>query len=385
MDIHRTPFAGRNFEYYSEDAYLSGTLGKAEIKGAAEKGMYAFVKHFALNDQENHRSGVSTWANEQEIRETNLKAFEIALKNDDMEELHYEQDDQGTYEEVTSKVNAAKAVMTSMNRIGATWAGGNYPLITKVLKEEWGFCGMVETDYTMTTDYMDPTQLIQAGGSCILSTVCPVYKVADADYAFAKEAVKGILYCVANSSAMNGLVHGTTVIRGFPYYRYYLAGIDTVLIAFIVIALLIVVLEILRALRKRRLIEEAHGDRKDASLIYQSKPREKKPSTMEEFNRAYGALYSACPEGIADLLALYSESGEVRKDTAAKFADRYFPLREVFDQAYEAYERLPLKSRLTADKDAADAMKMFKALLRKEIPDRYIAYAVKAKPTKETV
>lgn len=139
MNIHRSPFSGRNFEYYSEDAFLGGMLGSAQIKGVQSKGIYCYMKHFALNDQESNRScsgndgngkggrGLVTWSNEQAIREIYLKPFEIAITD--------------------NKDNGTLAVMTSFNRVGTCWAGGSYDLLTGVLRGEWGFDGFVITDY----------------------------------------------------------------------------------------------------------------------------------------------------------------------------------------------------------------------------------------------
>ena len=145
MNIHRTPFAGRNFEYYSEDAFISGILGYAEVQGAAQKGMYAFIKHFALNDQETHRDerGLATFAEEQAIREIYLKPFEMTIVGNTVDIFYNEaiKDADGNitgYEKREATVPAATAIMTSFNRIGATWAGGHYPLITEVLRGEWG-------------------------------------------------------------------------------------------------------------------------------------------------------------------------------------------------------------------------------------------------------
>jgi beta-glucosidase len=372
MDIHRTPFAGRNFEYYSEDDYLSGTLGKVEIAGAAEKGMYAFVKHFALNDQENHRSGVSTWSNEQAIREVYLHAFELAMKNDPMDVSYYSVDEQGNYNLTTAKLNPARAVMTSMNRIGATWSGGNYALITKVLKQEWGFSGIIETDYTQTTDYMDPTQLIQAGGSCILSTVCPVYKISDSQYGYAREAVKGILYCVANSVAMNGLVHGTIVIRGFAHYRYITIPLEIVLGLIALAGLLVIAFELLRFFHKRQLITRHGGALKDSSLVYvTADPSIAKP-TLEDFNNAYGKLYQADSEGIASLLKLYDLRGATAKAEKEAMVKRYLANPSCYDTALQTYQRLSIVNRFKVDKDAIDSMKMLASLIRRNVPDAYL-------------
>ena len=235
MNIHRTPFAGRNFEYYSEDAFLSGVFGKAEVNGAAQKGMYAFIKHFALNDQETHRDerGIATFAEEQAIREIYLKPFEMTILDNTVEIFYNEAvlDENGDvvgYEKRTTTVPAATAVMTSFNRIGATWAGGHYGLITEVLREEWGFNGFVLTDYEVGSgkgSYMDTLQSLAAGGDGKLKTVGmdalfgfdisehPEYQ------GYGRDAAHHILYTVVNSAGMNGFVHGVEYVNGFAYYK----------------------------------------------------------------------------------------------------------------------------------------------------------------------
>ena len=123
MNIHRSAFAGRNFEYYSEDGVLSGAMAANAIMGSQEQGVYAFMKHFALNDQETNRlSELATWANEQSIREIYLKPFEMSVKQ-----------------------GGAGAVMSAFNYIGMEWGGSHSGLLNTVLRGEWGFRGMVLT------------------------------------------------------------------------------------------------------------------------------------------------------------------------------------------------------------------------------------------------
>ena len=254
MNIHRTPFAGRNFEYYSEDAFLSGVLGRAEVNGAAQKGMYAFIKHFALNDQETHRDerGIATFADEQTIREIYLKPFEMTIVGNTVE-INYNEPIKNNngkitgYTWKTTTVPAATAVMTSFNRIGATWAGGHYNLITEVLRNEWGFNGFVLTDYEVGAgkgSYMGTLQTLGGGGDAKLKTVG-----MDALFGFniaqhpeyqelGREAAHHILYTVVNSAGMNGFVHGVEFVPGFAYYKLILIGWDVLaVVAFVVMGI----------------------------------------------------------------------------------------------------------------------------------------------------
>ena len=249
MNIHRTPFAGRNFEYYSEDSFLSGVLGKAEVNGAAQKGMYAFIKHFALNDQETHRDeyGIATFAQEQAIREIYFKPFEMTILNNTVEISYNEaiKDKDGKitgYEMKTTEVPATSAVMTSFNRIGATWAGGHYNLITEVLRGEWGFNGFVLTDYEVGAGkgaYMGTLQTLAAGGDAKLKTVgmdalfgFDISKEKDYQ-GFGREAAHHILYTVVNSAGMNGYVHGVQFVPGFAYYKIILIVWDVLAVLLI--------------------------------------------------------------------------------------------------------------------------------------------------------
>ena len=262
MNIHRTPFSGRNFEYYSEDSFISGVLGRAEVYGAATKGMYAFVKHFALNDQETHRDhlGLITWADEQTVREIYLKPFETCIMNNDVEIFYNEpvKNENGeivSYVKKTATVPATKAVMSSYNRIGATWAGGNYNLITGVLRNEWGFDGFVLTDYEVPS-YMGNEQSLYAGGDAKLKTVDMTNLFGSSFtlegqtklHAAARDAAHHILYAVVNSAAMNGYVHGVRYVSGFAYYKLILIGWDVLALA----ALTVLTVSLVKTINKRK-------------------------------------------------------------------------------------------------------------------------------------
>ncbi|MDC4232918.1 glycoside hydrolase family 3 C-terminal domain-containing protein [Actinomyces sp. B33] len=220
MNLHRSPFAGRNFEYYSEDPILSGEMAAAVSQGALDKGLYTTLKHFALNDQETNRvnNGIASWANEQTIRELYLKPFEIAVKGV-TSQVDYIADEQGTT--ATAQIGSL-AVMSSFNRIGATWAGGSKALMTNVLRDEWGFTGFAITDFNLY-NYMSPDQAIDAGTDLTLS-FAPSKSYKDDSSALGvaniRKATKNILYAVANSNAMNGLAPGATVSYEPPMWKY---------------------------------------------------------------------------------------------------------------------------------------------------------------------
>ena len=180
MNIHRGAFSGRTFEYFSEDSLLSGVMASNEIAGAKEKGVYSFMKHFALNDQETNRTNmVCTWADEQAIREIYLKPFEMSVKE-----------------------GGAQAVMSSFNYIGYTYAGASNNLLNTVLRDEWGFKGFVLTDYFGDYGYQNGDQEIRNGNDSMLATTSITNHITDKSATSVKAmrtAAHNILYTAANS------------------------------------------------------------------------------------------------------------------------------------------------------------------------------------------
>lgn len=184
VNTHRNAFAGRNFEYFSEDGVLSGMMSANAIIGAEKYGVYAYVKHFALNDQEINRTNMLlTWSNEQAIREIYLKPFEIAVKQ-----------------------GGAKAVMSAFNYIGTQPAGACSALLNTVLRSEWGFNGFVLSDYFGVYGYMDSDRMIRNGNDCMLVAYdTETNHVTDTKSATSikamRTATKNIMYTVVNSRA----------------------------------------------------------------------------------------------------------------------------------------------------------------------------------------
>ena len=144
-NIHRSPYGGRHSEYHSEDPILAGRTLAAVTKGLSDGGKQGFIKHFCGNDTEYHRVGLYTWMTEQALREVYMRPFEEAVKRGE-----------------------ATALMTSFNRVGATWSGGSEAMIQGVLRNEWGFKGMIITDMIENSDLMDISQAFRAGGNYVL-------------------------------------------------------------------------------------------------------------------------------------------------------------------------------------------------------------------------
>ena len=226
MDTHRSAFGGRNFEYYSEDGVLSGYMAAAEISGAATKGVYAYLKHFALNDQEiNTREMLCTWSTEQAIREIYLKPFELAIKNFE-----------GT----------SIGIMAGFNFIGTTWTGASHALMTDVLRGEWGFEGMVITDYFGGYGYMNADRAIRAGTDLMLNIVSQYAHIdntsATATLAL-RQASKNILYTVVNSGQYSDEAYSEA--SGAIWQTIFYA-------ADAVIVILLIAIEILTILKVRK-------------------------------------------------------------------------------------------------------------------------------------
>lgn len=205
VNIHRSPFAGRNWEYYSEDGLLSGKFAASVIKGADKKGVYCYMKHFAVNDQETDReyNGILVWSNEQAMRELYLRPFEIAVKE-----------------------GGATGMMTSFNRLGMKWAGGSYALLTQVLRDEWGFHGCVITDYSLNT-YTHVDEMIRAGGDLFLTQDAKTFSMPDdaTQISLLRQATKNILYSVVNSNAMSIRTDGYLM----PVWKVILISVEVII------------------------------------------------------------------------------------------------------------------------------------------------------------
>ena len=140
-NLHRTPFGGRNYEYYSEDELLSGYMAAKTVEGSLDAGTYCYMKHLLGYEQDSMRDSLYTWMTEQAMREIYLVPFKIAIRE-----------------------GGLTGIMTSYNRIGAVWAGGSYALMTGVIRQEYGFQGTIITDYSDHQGYMNMDEALRAGG-----------------------------------------------------------------------------------------------------------------------------------------------------------------------------------------------------------------------------
>lgn len=232
MNTHRSPFAGRNFEYYSEDPLLAGKMGAAVVSGAASNGVYAMIKHYALNDQESYRvQHLCTWATEQTAREIYLRPFELTIKESSAE-MKYIADDQGTVE--TVEMPGCTAMMSSFNYVGTTWAGGSHALCTEVPRGEWGFTGCIITDFNLY-GYMDKNWGLDGGTDLHLTyaAMTPAFQGTGEASVVARlrEASHRVLYTVVNSNAMQGMAPGSTITTSPSPWQYGVWGGSAVLLA----------------------------------------------------------------------------------------------------------------------------------------------------------
>lgn len=234
MNLHRTAFSGRNFEYYSEDGVLSGVFASYEVNGAAKYGVYSYLKHFAANDQETNRTAfLMTYLTEQTFRETCLKPFEIVVKNFDFD-------------------NGVLGVMASYNFLGSVPTSSCYELLTTVLRDEWGFVGTVISDYNGSYGYQITDASIRAGCDLMLGYgMAESNALEDTEAATCvlamRQACKNILYTTANS----GYYAGDSVQGGMSNMNKLFLAVD---LAVIVAALAVEAFVVIRWMRKRQKI-----------------------------------------------------------------------------------------------------------------------------------
>lgn len=257
MNTHRSPYGGRNFEYYSEDGFLAGKIAAAEVKGIQSKGIYVFLKHFALNDEETNCRCISTFANEQSIREIYLQPFEHAVVE-----------------------GGAHNVMNAFARIGVIWTGAHKGLMTNVLRYEWGMDGFGISDYTSTSyattahgrGTYDALLGVIAGTDTFDSSSSEAQSKWLVRYDYTndphlvncmREAAHRILYVVGNSSAMNGYVSGDKIVQDPSWWQFII--LDFIIYASVasVVFLTIAIVQSTRYKRYKRSISGGNADKED--------------------------------------------------------------------------------------------------------------------------
>jgi len=248
VNLHRSPFGGRNYEYYSEDGLLSGEMCGNTAAGSLEAGEYCYVKHLVCNDQESgiYRDGIYTWMTEQTLRELYLAPFRRIV-----EQYH------------------VTGLMTSYNRLGAVWAGGSSALLTNVLRKEWGFQGAVLTDYSDHHSYMNADQMLRAGGDLWMDGFSGDFQYETSSNTFRqalRRAVKNVLYMELSAHVTNREYSDTmrdrnlispVIRKGFEWWKCAVAAIDILALLLFVLAVRKVrnkpgIRAVLRGLREKR-------------------------------------------------------------------------------------------------------------------------------------
>ena len=213
LNLHRHPYAGRNFEYYSEDSMMTYIVGAQITAGLQSNGVIAGPKHFCFNDQETDRYGFAVYVNEQAAREKSLRGFEGAVA-----------------------VAGAMEIMTSLNRIGPDWLGVSDELQNGILRSEWGFKGYTITDNALEP-YMCGRSIVYGNDKLMLlpgnSRSEELNKTAlmnDVNlFSAVRQATHRILYTYINSKAMNGVSSSIEVVPVTPWWETVLIEADVLL------------------------------------------------------------------------------------------------------------------------------------------------------------
>ncbi len=232
MNTHRTPFGGRNFEYYSEDGFIGGKMGAAEVAGLQANGIYVYIKHMAMNDNDTNRDGNITWFSEQAAREIMLKDYEICTKQT------YVVDDEEAGTGHFESGEGALGIMASLNRDGISMFHPG--LYRTILRDEWGFDGLVITDGVGPYPWvMSPGAGLfggvegQLGGSVVSTYYDYEGDATSTNYGkyLLRQTTKHLLYQVCHTGK---LVRGeTSSSTGTPVWKIIMIVVDILLAALI--------------------------------------------------------------------------------------------------------------------------------------------------------
>ncbi len=220
-NLHKSPFNGRNFEYYSEDPILTGKMCAKCVSGAEQKGLVVYLKHFGWHTYEGVCTSLTAWATEQAYREADMKAFEIAIK-ESRKTIRYIADDQGTVK--TKVVRGCSGVMGAATHFGTEWQAADYNLITETLRGEWGFQGIASTDMGLEGQKGNVDKLLRAGTDARMHfmlmktsfTGTPTL-LDESTSTFkwcVRRAMKNYAYAYSNSNLMQGMAPGSV-----SYYK----------------------------------------------------------------------------------------------------------------------------------------------------------------------
>ena len=247
-NIHRSAFSARNSEYYSEDGVLNGKMAAACVRGGQSKGALMSVKHFALNDQDYNRYAVGVWCNEQAVREVYIKPFELAVREGD-----------------------ALTLMTSYNRMGVLWSGGNYNLLTNITRGEWMFEGMIVSDAWSSSgvgamNYIDG---LMAGNDVEFTSgnFASLQKYLDSNTVRMRlrESAKHVLYAMSRSNTMNSLNADSEIVHLTPWWKYAIIALDVTCGLLLAGSITMLVLAIVMPGKKEKLVITSKEETEEAS------------------------------------------------------------------------------------------------------------------------
>lgn len=268
LNVHRSAFGGRNYEYYSEDGLLSGKMAAAEASKASEKGLITFMKHYVLNDQETNRqkNGYCSWVNEQAFREIYTKGWEIYIKEAKMTINYYKVNEEGKYELASKEMPAATGIMTSYNRVGGRWAGAS-DSINDILRDEFGYTGTTITDAGgQPNTYMTTDLMLRKGGALTLTNngTNGLYDTNSATAVYwLKDATKHILYNKANSNCIVGLAPGSAIKYTTAPWRIWRGvawGVTGVLVALDAVYVTLIALDKIKVKEKQKVARDDDSD-----------------------------------------------------------------------------------------------------------------------------
>lgn len=263
MNLHRSPFAGRVFEYFSEDPVLTGKVATAIVNGTSNAGMFDYIKHFGMNEQEMNRSKtLHTWATEQVARELYNKPFEMCIR-DARKTVKYTADENGTIK--TRVMRGCSAMMIAQNAFGPVTALCNYNLVTKLVREEWGFNGLINGDMYNWPDSKGIHELFLRAGCDTWLAWNANGEIADYDSATARtvmrNAIHHIAYTIANSSVLQNSPPGTIIYYDISPWVIWLIVLNVVI--YVGVAAM-VTMTVIRFVKNKKHPEKYKGNKKTA-------------------------------------------------------------------------------------------------------------------------
>lgn len=332
-NIHRSPFGGRNFEYYSEDSLLSGKTVANVVAGLKSQGRYAFVKHFAVAETETGRDSYYSWVSEQALREIYLTPFRYAVEE-----------------------GGTVGIMTSYNRVGGIWAGGSVALQDAVLRKEWGFKGAIITDFSDHNEYMNMNQSIRMGGDMGMSVGLTGSNTSGARFdGEVRAAVKNILYMWLNAEytatiANNSYVSTSGLSAPWEWWVPTLVDIQILVYASCAVWLYFIIAGTVKYRKeKKRAVASLSVGTSETVTIAEADVTEAEKADKAENSEAAEAPESEKTETVISDVESEKQAKEAKpKLTPEERAEKYAARAEAMEQRAERAEQTAEKAELKA-------------------------------------